>query len=141
MNDPIQDLKDEEKEKLDWQSEPTAIEHQDVTNEDDDNSKWVFGLALIFIGLVFLVGNLTDFYLHNWWAVFILIPGLMTFANAWRTRKEDGHWSKQARGSLIGGLGITLVAVIFLFSLDWGTMWPLFLILGGIAALLGGIFD
>lgn len=141
MSDPIQDIKDEEKEKMSWESEAAPVEPRPAEPESNANFNWLGGVVLIVIGVIFLVGNLTDFYLDNWWALFILIPGVMAFANAWRTRKEDGHWSTQARGSLIGGLGISLVALIFLLNLDWGTMWPLFLILGGVAALLGGLFD
>ena len=36
----------------------------------------------------------------------------------------------------MGGLAPLLVAIIFLFDLDWGRVWPPFLILGGIAMLL-----
>ena len=37
-------------------------------------SNWGSGVALIVIGVIFLVANTTNFHLHNWWALFILIP-------------------------------------------------------------------
>jgi hypothetical protein len=141
MSEDFKDIKDEEKEKL------TSEEHEQVIQEaangyhSQRNKGWVAGLIIIGLGLVFLVSNLTGFVLNNWWALFILIPGIMSFVNAWNVYREDGRWSKRARGGLIGGLIITLVAVIFLFDLDWGNVWPLFLILGGLAVLLGGWFD
>ena len=147
-DDNIQEIKEEEKEKMDSGSQtdsaqPTADSAQPTAERhaSRDNSSWIAGVAIIAVGVIFLLGNFTNFHLDNWWALFILIPGLMTFANAWRARQEDGHWSKRARGSIIGGLAITLVALIFLFNLDWGKIWPVFLILGGVAALLGGLFD
>jgi hypothetical protein len=141
MSEDFKEIKDEEKEKL------ASEEHEQESQESPDadhnprNNGWVAGLIIIGVGLVFLVSNLTGFVLNNWWALFILIPGIVSFVNAWNSYREDGRWSKRARGGLIGGLIITLVAVIFLFNLDWGRVWPLFLILGGLAVLLGGWFD
>ena len=140
MNDDFKEIKDEEKEKMASSDTPQTEPEVEETQSSRDNNSWMAGVAIIAVGIIFLVSNFTDFYLNNWWAIFILIPGLYSFAKAWSMRKEDGRWSNRARGSLIGGLAITLVAAIFLFGLDWGKVWPLFLILGGIAALLGGWF-
>jgi hypothetical protein len=141
MSDEFNEIKDEEKEKMGPADQPSQEQSAPESTPSRDNNSWIAGVAIIAVGVIFLLSNFTDFRLDNWWALFILIPGLITFANAWRARKEDGHWSKKARGSLIGGLAITMVAAIFLFNLDWGKVWPLFLILGGVAALLGGLFD
>ena len=62
------------------------------------------------------------------------------FANAWRSYQQQGHLSKSVRGSVTGGIILTLVASAFLFDLDWGMIWPLFLIIGGLSALMGGWF-
>lgn len=141
MSEELKEIKDEEKEKL--ASEELDQERQELPDGDHDqrNNGWVAGLIIIGLGLVFLVSNLTGFVLNNWWALFILIPGIMSFVNGWNSYREDGRWSKRARGGLIGGLIISLVAVIFLFNLDWSKVWPLFLILGGLAVLFGGWFD
>lgn len=50
---------------------------------------------------------------------------------------------KDSRGSLIGGIILIGVGFIFLLSNlgiipDIGSMWPLFLIIVGIAVILGG---
>lgn len=141
MSEEFKEIKDEEKEKMGAAGTPQGQQPAEESSGSGAGPSWIAGVAIIAVGVIFLVSNLTDFHLDNWWALFILIPGLMSFANAWRMRKEDGRWSASARGSLIGGLAITLVAVIFLFGLDWGKVWPLFLILGGVAALLGGWFN
>ena len=140
MGDDIKEIKDEEKEKLSAAGEPQERQESTITNGAGRSNGWITGLVIIGLGLVFLVSNVTGFQLNNWWALFILVPGLVSFVNAWNAYREDGRWSKRARGGLIAGLTISLVAVIFLFNLDWGTMWPIFLILGGIGALLGGWF-
>jgi len=109
--------------------------------KEERNRNWVAGIVLITIGLFFLVSNLTDFTINNWWALFILIPAVSNFGRAWQSYQNDGRLSRAVRGSLTGGLILTLIASAFLFNLDWGLIWPLFLIIGGLAALLGGWFD
>jgi uncharacterized membrane protein HdeD (DUF308 family) len=141
MSDDFKELKDEEKENLNAQTGPDQEKSRSGSPTARDNNSWIAGVVIIIVGVIFLISNISGFHLDNWWALFILIPGVMTFATAWRVRKEDGRWTRQARSSLFGGLGITLIAIIFLFNLDLGEMWPLFLILGGVAMLLGELFD
>jgi hypothetical protein len=97
---------------------------------------WVGGLVLLLLGVVFLLQNFDLLVLDNWWALFILIPAVGAFATAWNTyQRSDRRWTTAARGSLIGGSIMTLVALVFLFNLDFSTIWPVFLILGGLALL------
>jgi hypothetical protein len=105
------------------------------------NNAWVPGLVLIGIGLIFLLQNFTSFELNNWWALFILIPAFGALGNAFRVRQNAGRLTGEGRGSLMGGLGLLFVALIFLFELPWGNVWPIFLILGGIGILLGSFLD
>ena len=140
MTDEIKEIKDEEKEKLDAGQEQPANKPA-AANGHGRRNAWIPGLILIGLGLVFLVSNVTGFYFQNWWALFILIPGIASFANAWNAYREDGRWSKRARGGLVGGSIICLVAIIFLFNLDFGKIWPAFLILIGVNILFGGWFD
>jgi hypothetical protein len=101
---------------------------------------WVGGAVLIALGIVFLLQNLGLFYLNNWWALFILIPAFGAFASAWRIyQAAGGHLVAPARGSLFGGLVFTLIALIFLFGLNWGLLWPIILILIGAGALLNAL--
>lgn len=100
---------------------------------------WVGGAILILIGAIFLVRNLTGFALENWWALFILIPAVTAFSRAYSIYQDQGRLTAEARGSMIGGFAITMVAVIFLFNLSFGMMWPLFLILGGVTLLINAL--
>ena len=141
MGDDIDELKDEEKEKLAAAEEGKEKHESTTTNGGGRNNRWVPGLLIIGLGVVFFVSNVTGFQLENWWALFILVPGIVSFVNAWNAYREDGRWSKRARGGLVGGSIISLVAIIFLFSLDWGKIWPVFLILIGVNVLFGGWLD
>lgn len=99
------------------------------------NTAWIGGVVLIVIGIVFLLQNISGINLGNWWALFILIPALGSLATAWRIYQTHGRLTAAARGPLVGGFILLLVAVIFLFNLDWGKVWPLFLIIAGLGAL------
>jgi drug/metabolite transporter (DMT)-like permease len=110
------------------------------THEHDGRPRrpaWIAGGVLILIGIVFIVRNLTGLELHNWWALFILIPALGSLATAWQMfEKNDRRFTAASRGPLVGGVVLLAVAAIFLFSLDWAIAWPFLLILGGAGLLV-----
>jgi hypothetical protein len=97
---------------------------------------WVGGVVLVTIGAIFLLSNLNIFHLNNWWALFILIPAAANFGNAWRSYQRPGRLTDGSRGSITGGLILSLIAATFLFGWSWNLIWPLFLIIGGLSAIL-----
>ncbi len=98
---------------------------------------WIVGGVLILIGIVFIVRNVTGLDLHNWWALFILIPALGSLATAWQMFEKNGRrFTAASRGPLIGGVVLLAIAAVFLFSVDWAIAWPFLLILGGGALLV-----
>ncbi len=119
----------------------TAPESASPLNSNETRSSrsgaWVVGGVLIAVGVVVLLRNLGVIQAgFDWWALFILIPALAAFGSAWNAAREDGRFSRRARGSTMGGLFVLAVALIFLFNLDWGEVWPVFIILAGLAALV-----
>lgn len=131
MSDEISKIKEEEQEKLNSSTSPLEIEPARGDN------RWLGGAVLIGVGLFFLLNNIFSVTLvGNWWAVFILIPAVFNLQRAWQVYRRDGYLSEKASGSLIGGLLIGAVAVIFLFGLSFGDWWPVFLIIVGLGALL-----
>jgi hypothetical protein len=147
MSDDISQLKDEEKgkfigiEKEDLDKTTSVTSGTHANSALSQNKNWMGGVVLIAIGLIFLATNLGGFPLNNWWALFILIPAFSNFNSAYCNYKENGRLEKSGRGSITGGLILSLIALTFLFSWDWGVIWPLFLIIGGVGALLGGWFE
>jgi hypothetical protein len=102
---------------------------------------WILGAILVLLGVGFLLQAYGRIAFNNWWALFILIPAVGSFAAAWRRyQAAGGRLTSGALGSLIGGLVLSAVAMGFLFNLDlglnWNLVWPLLLILGGLALLL-----
>ncbi len=98
---------------------------------------WVGGAILIAIGVMLLVQNFTGFYLHNWWALFILIPAAGMFGRALECyQNTEGRFSAQVRGALFSGTAMTLIAAGFLFGLNWAILGPVFLLLAGSAILI-----
>jgi uncharacterized membrane protein YhaH (DUF805 family) len=99
---------------------------------------WIAGLILILVGVGFLLQNIGTFSipLNNWWALFILIPAIGAFETALRIyRKADNQFTASARSSLLVGVIISLVVVIFLFNLDWNVFGPILIILGGVGMI------
>jgi hypothetical protein len=135
MNDDIERLKEAEKEANEVNEEPAE------PTPRQRGPHWGAGIALIVLGLVFLLSNVTGFHLDNWWALFILIPAAGSFSEAWRNYQRHGRFTRSSRNSLLWGIIISLVAFTFLLDLDWGLIWPVFLIIGGLGALMGAWFD
>lgn len=130
MSDTIEGLKEAEKEAMNEESHPRRGQHHrgDVKG----------GLILIGIGTIFLISQITGWYIQNWWALFIFIPAIFQLNDAWKEYRANGRLTHNGRGSLFGGLLIGTVASFFLFSISWNLFWPLVLILAGIGALLNG---
>jgi hypothetical protein len=101
-------------------------------------STWIAGLIMILLGVVFLLrttGNF-NFPFDNWWALFILIPAIGSFETAIRMyRIANNQLTASAAGSLLVGLVLTFVTVLFLFNLSWSLFGPIILILAGIGIL------
>lgn len=101
---------------------------------------WVWGLFLILLGGVFLLDNTGLFHLNNWWALFILLPAVGSFQAAWNLFRNAGNrLDAAARGSLIGGFVLTLIALIFLFGMNFGLLWPILLVIAGAGLLLNAL--
>ena len=64
-----------------------------------DNNNLVVGLALILLGGLFMLDtlNIMDINIHNWWAIFILIPGLRMVANGWQQYQQEQSLSSGER--------------------------------------------
>ncbi len=101
-----------------------------------------WGLVLIVIGAIFLLQNIGALSQHfNWWAVFILVPALSALSGAWFAFERSRRFDAAVRSALGGGLIILTVALMFMFSLDWGLWWPLMLIVPGFTIFINGFPD
>lgn len=94
---------------------------------------WIPGVALIGLGLVFLIQNYLGREIHNWWALFILLPVFFTLERGYASLQAGR--TAEAIGQLTGGLVLVALIVIFLFDLPFGQIWPIFLIIGGLSML------
>ena len=115
----------------------TPVNGQDQSRRQGNATASAF--ALILIGGIFLLRNLDLLPMHsNWWALLLLVPLFFLGIRIRDLRTKHGSGiPPEARAPLTGFLSITLVMVIFLFDLDWGDVWPLFIILVGVSFLFG----
>lgn len=100
----------------------------------DDN--WAVGIALILVGGMFLLHtlNIIDVVVSNWWAVFILIPGLNMAMKGFRSYRQTN--SRGARNTGFWGLILILAAFSFFIGISWSYLFPAFLIGIGVFILL-----
>jgi hypothetical protein len=105
-----------------------------VVRDGGRSGTW-FGFALIAIGVLFMVQNYLGYELHNWWALFVLIPAVGSFSSAWYSWRR-GHSVYAAAGSLTMAILFIVLTVILLLDLPWDRVWPIFLILAGVGMLL-----
>ena len=106
---------------------------------DKPTTKWFVGVALIALGVIFLMENFGYVFSENWWALFIYLAAASAFVNMWREWRNAGWFDSKAGGSLTFGLVLTTVASIFILNLEWDTYWPLILVAVGIGIVLGWI--
>jgi hypothetical protein len=103
---------------------------------------WIIGAVLVVLGVVFFLQNMGAVNLKNWWALFIMIPALGCFGDAWRSyQNADKRLTSKARGSLFVGVLLTMVSAAFLFSLNWTYLGPILIILAGAGLLLNAFLS
>jgi len=117
-----------------------------MTTEPSNSSPSAFrwrlfpAVAIIAIGILFLANNLgynLAWFDHgNWWAVIILLAAFAPLTRAWEVYQARGRMDAEVAYCLLSAGAVVLVACMFLLNLDWGTWWPLFVILGGLYTLV-----
>jgi hypothetical protein len=101
----------------------------------DLSPEWIGGVTLILLGGIFLLQQNRLIAFDNWWALFVMIPAVILFGAAW-SRYRAGGRDSAVIGPLVGALAITAAAVLLLFDLDWRRLWPVFLIIAGVAGAI-----
>ena len=110
-----------------------------MSNQNNDNKDWKFennnwalGIALILIGALFMLDtfNLININLTNWWAIFILIPGLNMTVNGWR--RYQSNQSHSSRNSAFWGLLLIILAFSLFFNISMSFVFPFGLIGAGL---------
>jgi hypothetical protein len=118
--------------------QPTSPETGSRRSDRSSRSIWL-PIILIAVGVLFLLQRVGNFSFDNWWALFILIPALSAFGSAAEIWRRSGRFTFAVWSAFYGGLFPLLVALMFLFNLDWSDYWPLFIILGGFGVLVSGL--
>jgi len=100
----------------------------------DRYGAWIPGVALIGLGIVFLIENYLGREINNWWALFILIPVFFVLERGYASLRAGRP--AETLGQLLGALVLVALIVIFIFELPFGQLWPIFLIIGGLSLLV-----
>ena len=108
-------------------------------SEEPGRSTWIIGVILVVLGGMFLLQNtgMVSFRFGNWWALFILIPAIGAFDRALRYYRNAYHqMTPQVSSSLLLGVVLSLVTLVFLFNIGWTYFGPALIILAGLSILL-----
>lgn len=95
-------------------------------------------IILIVIGLFLILQRLGISGFKNWWAIFILIPSISSTGNLVREIRSAGGFHFSMASNVLGILFPAAVAFMFMFELDWGLYWPIFIMLAGVSMILTG---
>ena len=127
----------------DWRdtrrSEREARREEQRARRGSSGGAWIGGAILILLGVIFLLQTVSGIHVNNWWALFILLPAIGSFAAAWNSYQQNGRLTKSARGALIGGFVLLLITATFLFNWNWGLVFPILIIVLGISLLLNSL--
>ncbi len=101
---------------------------------------WVGGAILVLLGVIFLLQNLGIPVFANWWALLILFPAYWSYVGAWNIYHSHGRMTQGAASSLTVAVLLTVLTLIFLLNLAFGSLWPILLIAGGLLLLVSAFF-
>jgi hypothetical protein len=98
---------------------------------------WVGGLALIAVGALFLLNNSAAWQVpQSAWALPLLIAAAGGAFAALRMWRSGSASTAGAIYTASAAALVAFIAVVLLFDLSWHQLWPLFLVIPGIAAVL-----
>jgi hypothetical protein len=131
-NGPTNDSHQNDSDQYDWRAQRAAWRAQHPSR-----GRAIAGIALLVIGVVFLLGNLGFFYAEDvgrFWPVLLIVAG------AARALGYGRFGYGRPRFLLGGGLmvvgGMLLAKNLgFLHGNVWSIVWPVMLIFGGVASL------
>jgi hypothetical protein len=97
------------------------------------NKSVITGIALITIGIIFLLPSFTDLSLRELWPVLMLGPGILFFVSYFSDRKSYGL--------LMPGSILTVYGLLFFFCSIFGwywirELWPFYLVGPGAGFIL-----
>ena len=120
--------------------QPVDVEEKRKIGEplmDNETGRVTGAIVLIGLGVAFLLAQTGILSLSgNWWALFIALPAIAMLYNAYTNYQKAGHVTSDVRRNISGAAVVGTVAIIALTG-QWGTLWPLFLIVPGVMMLLG----
>ncbi len=95
------------------------------------------GILLIGLGLILLLPKITDYRIHDLWALIVLLTGLAFLAGFLADRSRTGFL-------IPAGVLTTIGALFFYCSIEgwWHmrTLWPIFIAAPGVGFLLQFLF-
>ena len=100
----------------------------------------VAGLAIAAIGLAFLARNLGFhwhlFGLHHAWALFVLVGAVAPARRAIVRWVACGRIDAKVLRPALDASVVASIALMFLLDVSFATWWPVFVVIGGLYAMV-----
>lgn len=103
-----------------------------ISNDSKKETRYWTGALLVLLGIYLLLeksGYIPE--LENWWALFIILPGLATIGSALKSLTDGGIITRRIIDRIASGVTIMFVGCVMLFGWRWSQIWPVFLIIIG----------
>ncbi|MFQ5421416.1 MAG: hypothetical protein ACE5EY_13750 [Anaerolineae bacterium] len=95
------------------------------------------GVFFLLLGAMLLWLILSPTVVENWWAFFIMVPGLLLLGLAGMTHLwSNGRFPILIRSFVGMSLILFTVTGLFLFNMDWHAWWPLMIVVPGMAVMV-----
>ena len=108
------------------------LKEQEKGSESRKNiNKYMGGTIAIAMGVFFLLALNLGFSMAQVWPLFILIPAAFSGIHIIQDVREGRDVNMS---SVVGLLTMVIIASIWIFNWNWGTIWPVFMIIGGFYA-------
>ena len=140
--DPVQEVSSPETESAE-RGKKTGDREEETEESKEERKRensWMMGISIVLVGATFLLEQAGILHLTNWWAIFLVVPAVSSFINVFRRFRQEGRVTHKVTAPIISGLASLVLAFFFLFDLDIGKLWPVFVILAGISILLSYLF-
>ena len=113
-------------------------ELKNAEKQGGKNGNVVMAIVFIIVGAGLIFSNVTGVRFDNWWVLFMLIPVGFFVQCIYRDYQANGRITQQSTGSIIVTLAILATGATIIFeAISWGAIWPIGLIIAGVAIFLG----
>ena len=106
-------------------------DQEQLEDSKERMNKYMGGTMIIVMGVAFLLATNFGFAIGQLWPLFFLFPA---FYSVGHIIQDVRHGRDVNLSFVLGLLTMVFIASVWIFNWNWGTIWPVFMIIGGLYA-------